>query len=54
MYFNNHKNHKLDQLIVENISKKDNNNFYQLEIKSTLNYKLINKDIISYDLGNIL
>ena len=54
IYFKNHKNHKLDQLIVENISKKKNDNIYQLEIRSTLNDKIINKDIISYELGNIL
>ena len=54
IYFNNHKNHRLDQLIIENISKKKNDNIYQLEIRSTLNDKIFNKDIISYELGNIL
>ena len=54
VYFKNHKNHKLDQLIVENISKKNNDNIYQLEIRSILNNKVINKDIISHELGNIL
>ena len=54
MYFQNHKNQKLDQLIVENITKKKNMDIYNFEIRSILNYKVINKDIISNELGNIL
>ena len=54
IYFKNHKKHKLDQLIIENISKKNNNDIYKIEIRSILNNKIINKDIISSELGNIL
>ena len=54
IYFKNHKKHKLDQLIIENISKQNNNDVYKIEIRSILNNKIINKDIISSELGNIL
>ena len=54
MYFQNHKNQKLDQLIVEKITKKKDKDIYNLEIRSILNDKVINKDIISNELGNIL
>ena len=54
IYFKNHKKHKLDQLIIENISKQNNDDIYNVEIRSTLSNKIINKDIISSELGNIL
>lgn len=54
IYFKNHKKHKLDQLIIENISKQNNDDIYNVEIRSALSNKIINKDIISSELGNIL
>ena len=41
IYFKNHKKHKLDQLIIENISKQNNNDVYRIEIRSILNNKII-------------
>ena len=54
IYFNNHIKHKLEQLIIENISKKKNDDLYKVEIRSISGNTIVDKDITSLELGNIL
>lgn len=54
IYFDNHKKHKLNQLIIKKISNRNDNGVYKIEVSSILDDKIINKDIIPNVLGELL